>query len=209
MSIQDTTGYHPVLTVTDAARAEVLSLRSEEAEPERLALWVEVTGSSNGAYTYDIYFEATADATASDAVQHDDDLPVVIPETSVERLRGATLDMVEGGLAIVNPNTPPVAPGVATPNLTSDAAKAVMEVLEEEINPSIAAHGGAAELVSVDDGVAYVRMLGGCQGCGLASMTLNQGIATAIKDRVPEITDVVDVTDHAQGTNPYYTPSKK
>ncbi len=209
MSIQGTTGYNPVLSVTDQARAEVLSLRSEEDNPERLALWVEVTGSANGAYAYDIYFEATADANASDVVQHDDDLPVVIPETSVERLRGATLDVVNGGLAIVNPNTPPAPPGMRTPNLSSEEAREVIEVLEEEINPSIASHGGAAELVSVDDGVAYVRMLGGCQGCGLASMTLNQGIATAIKERVPAITSVVDVTDHAQGTNPYYTPSKK
>ena len=84
-----------------------------------------------------------------------------------------------------------------------------MKVLEEQINPAIAAHGGWAELVAVEDGVAYLRLQGGCQGCGLATVTLSQGIEVAILDTVPEITSVVDVTDHASGTNPYFEAAKK
>jgi Fe/S biogenesis protein NfuA len=82
-------------------------------------------------------------------------------------------------------------------------------ILDEEINPQIAAHGGRADLVAVDDNVAYLRLSGGCQGCGMASVTLSQGIEVAILDAVPEIEKVVDVTDHASGTNPYFESAKK
>ena len=78
-----------------------------------------------------------------------------------------------------------------------------------QINPQIAAHGGFAELVAVEGSIAYLRMGGGCQGCGMAAVTLSQGIEVAILDSVPEITEVVDVTDHAGGTNPYYEAAKK
>jgi Fe/S biogenesis protein NfuA len=88
-------------------------------------------------------------------------------------------------------------------------ALAVLTVLDAEINPAIAAHGGRADLVAVDAGVAYLRLSGGCQGCGLASVTLSQGIEVAILDGVPEIESVVDVTDHASGDNPYFESAKK
>src|SRR6266542_4874393 len=59
-------------------------------------------------------------------------------------------------------------------------------------------------LVAVEGSIAYLRMGGGCQGCGMAAATMSQGIEVAILDSVPQITEVVDVTDHAEGTNPYY-----
>ena len=77
------------------------------------------------------------------------------------------------------------------------------------IAPAIASHGGVAELVAVEDDTAYLRLSGGCQGCGLASVTLTQGIEVAIRESVPEIVNVVDVTDHASGTNPYFEAAKK
>jgi Fe/S biogenesis protein NfuA len=84
----------------------------------------------------------------------------------------------------------------------------VVQVLDQQINPSIAAHGGVAELVAVEGGTAYLRLGGGCQGCGMASVTLSQGIERAIKEAIPEITAVIDVTDHASGQNPYYEAAK-
>jgi Fe/S biogenesis protein NfuA len=77
------------------------------------------------------------------------------------------------------------------------------------VNPAIAMHDGSAELVAVEDETAYVRLGGGCVGCGMATVTLSQGIEVAITDNVPEIESVVDVTDHASGTNPYYEAAKK
>jgi Fe/S biogenesis protein NfuA len=207
----------PVLTITDRARALVLETRAQEPEAERLALWLEVSGANAGAYTYDMYFQALADASENDVVQRHDDLSVVIPYDSVEKVRGATLDLSgpgSAGMVINNPNRPAAVPGspsMARPpaDLSGDVAQRVLQVLEQQINPSIAAHGGAAELVAVEDDVAYLRLSGGCQGCGLASVTLTQGIEVAIRDAVPQVTRVVDVTDHASGTNPYFEAAKK
>lgn len=214
MTSPDVPDVTPVLTVTDRARAMVLQVRAEETDAERLALWLEVNGVANGAYSYDMFFEAAADAGPADAVQHHDELTVVIPEGSVGRVRGATLDVAandgEEGLVIVNPNMPE--PERALPDmadLSDPVAQAVFDVLETAINPSIAAHGGRADLVAVDEGTAYLRLSGGCQGCGLAQVTLSQGIEVAIKDAVPQIISVVDVTDHAGGTNPYFEAAKK
>jgi Fe/S biogenesis protein NfuA len=94
-------------------------------------------------------------------------------------------------------------------DLSGDVAQRVVQVLDGQINPAIAAHGGHAELVAVEDDTAYLRLSGGCAGCGLAAVTLSQGIEVAIFDAVPEIHHVVDVTDHAAGTNPYFEPAKK
>jgi Fe/S biogenesis protein NfuA len=84
----------------------------------------------------------------------------------------------------------------------------VARVLREQINPAIAAHGGTAELVAVEDGAAVLRLGGGCAGCGMVAVTLAQGIEAAILAAVPEIHRIVDVTDHAAGTNPYYEPAE-
>ncbi len=208
----------PVLQVTDAARELVLQARSAEADAERLALYLEVNGADGNTYTYDMWFEAVADAGPRDAVQHHDDLAVVVVLESIDRIRGATLDVGDhggqAGLVMVNPNTPPRSSlGLgAEPkgDLDNPLAYAVIEVLDQQVNPQIAMHGGRADLVAVDDeGVAYLRLSGGCQGCGLAQVTLSQGISVAIRDGVPGITDIVDVTAHAEGANPYFEGAKK
>ncbi len=205
-------GYTPVLGITPGARAVVLEARAQEDDAQDMALWVEVSGVAEGAYTYDIFFQAAADARPDDLVQHDDELPVVVGAESVGALRGARLDLAddESGLVIVNPNTPPASPTeMPEGDLTGELAQRVLAVLDEQINPSIAAHGGQAQLVAVEAPVAYLRLSGGCQGCGMAQVTLSQGIEVAITDSVPEITSVVDVTDHAGGTNPYFESAKK
>jgi len=95
------------------------------------------------------------------------------------------------------------------PDLSGDVAQRVIQVLDRQVNPSISAHGGRADLVAVEDDTVYLRLSGGCAGCGMAAVTLSQGITVAIKDSVPEIVKIVDVTDHAAGTNPFYEPAKK
>ena len=200
----------PVLNVTDPARAFIAEARSGEADAETISLFLEVNGTANGSYTYDMWFQATRDAGPSDALMEHDDLTVVVLANSVDMVRGATLDLGGGGLVMINPNTPPVresASGVAQSDLTSPLEVAVLEVLEHGVNPQIASHGGRAELVAVTDNVAYLRLMGGCQGCGHAAVTLSQGIVAAIQSAVPEIVDVVDVTAHAEGANPYYAAS--
>lgn len=217
-----------VITVSEWARNLVLEARSDEPDGETLALWLEVSGVNGDSYAYDMYFQAASDACEGDAVQDAGGLTIVIPSASVSKLQGAKLDLSgEGedeGMVIVNPNRPPSIPlrpmngagagtalldGGAEPDLTSDVARRILAVLEEDINPNIAAHGGRADLVAVDGGTAYLRLSGGCQGCGLARVTLSQGIEVALKDAVPEVTSVMDVTDHSLGENPYYEPAKK
>ena len=205
-----------ILTVTEVARQKVLRVRAAEPEPEKLALWLEVSGVANGKFKYDMYFQPMDYAGPSDVVQVHDDLSVVIPAFSVDKVRGATLDVagdpVEGGLVLDNPNSPSPAVGASgrpPADLSGDVAQRVFQVLEQQINPSIAAHGGNAQLVAVEGDTAYLRLSGGCQGCGMASVTLSQGIEVAIRESVPEITKVVDVTDHASGSNPYFEAAKK
>lgn len=199
----------------------VIEIRSGEEGGDDLALWVDINGVAGGEFTYDLFFDLPSEATADDAVQYGDDLTVVIPAESIDRIKGSTLemsrDLLNPGLAIVNPNKPPepgrpASPGIQVPDaadLTGPVPERVQYVLENHINPSIASHGGAATLVAVEDDTAYVRLSGGCVGCGMASVTLSQGIEVAIKQAVPEILNVVDVTDHASGTNPYYEAAKK
>lgn len=93
------------------------------------------------------------------------------------------------------------------PGLETSEGLAIRDLLQERINPSIAAHGGHITLVDVKEETAFVRLEGGCQGCGMADVTLKQGVAKEIMELVPSITEVLDVTDHAGGTNPYYQPS--
>ena len=207
----------PVLTITPSARATVRAAVSGETDPASLALWLEVTGAAAGAFTYDIYFRATADGDIWDSVRDDDGLSVVIPRDSIERLQGAVLDFVPadgsgGSLVVVNPNTPPASlPGDLLPHhqvdLSDPFARQVVSVLEGQVNPSIAVHGGRADLEAVDGRAVYLRLSGGCQGCGMATATLAQGIEVMLREAIPELTEVVDITDHAGGANPYYEPA--
>lgn len=84
----------------------------------------------------------------------------------------------------------------------------LQRLLDEEINPAVAMHGGHVQLIDVRDNVAYVQLGGGCQGCGMVDVTLRQGIEARMKEVVPELQELVDVTDHRGGTNPYYSPGK-
>ena len=85
----------------------------------------------------------------------------------------------------------------------------IQNVLDTYINPGVEGHGGHVTLLDVKGTVAYIKMGGGCQGCGMASVTLKQGIERSIRQYVPEVTEILDSTDHASGKNPFYAPSSK
>jgi Fe/S biogenesis protein NfuA len=197
-----------VLTVTETAIAKILELRESEDEPAGLALRVAVTGVRGPEYTYDLTFEPVAEAEETDLVYHQGDLPVIVPGDSMDALQGATLDLPsidgQGGLVLRNPNRPDPLAGVDL-DLTGSTAEKVQQLLDQQINPSLAAHGGFAQLKGVDGDKVYVLMGGGCQGCAVSAMTLREGIAASITAAIPEITEVIDVTDHDAGENPYYS----
>jgi Fe/S biogenesis protein NfuA len=208
----DTTVETPVLTVTDAALAKIMELRAAEEDADSLALRIEVTGSSGTDYTYDLGFEPMDDADGDDARYHQSDLPVWIPADSVDALTGATLDLPgtpgQGGLVLRNPNKPDPLAGVKL-ELSGDTAEKVRQLLDQQVNPALASHGGFASLVGVEGGPegdrVFVTMGGGCQGCAVSAMTLREGIERSIKENVAEVVEVIDATDHEQGENPYYS----
>ena len=206
-----------ILKLTDEARNVVLDALANEEQSDALALWVEVTGTRGPGYSYDLYFSDRADAPEGAAIGSDGGVTIVVPKASVERLRGSRLEFASdggGGLVLVNPNVPTpeeVNPGVPAEILAlgveGPTAVFAISVLEQNINPSIASHGGRADLVAMDKEkkVAYIKMSGGCQGCAMSRMTLSQGIETTLREAIPELTEVIDVTDHASGVNPFYT----
>jgi Fe/S biogenesis protein NfuA len=198
----------PVFAITPSALAKVLEIRAGEDEPDTLCLWVEVTGTKGVDYTYDLSFETIEDLQDDDHREHISDLMVAIPAGSVDQLRGATLDLPasaeQGGLVLRNPNRPNPLEGMNL-ELTGDLADKINQLLEQSINPSLDAHGGWATLVGIEDTKVFLTMGGGCQGCSLSAATLVQGIQVAIKEALPEVTEVIDVTDHQSGDNPFYS----
>jgi Fe/S biogenesis protein NfuA len=201
-----------LLQITDGARREVQSHRAGHPNGEQLALWTEVTGVSGEDYTYNLSLRPAADSDPHDAIEEHEGLVVVIPSDSVDKMRGAIIDLVgdltTGGLIVENPNSPsPAVEDLPPLDVSGNVSERVDQVLARQINPGIALHGGKAELAGVEGSTVYLRLSGGCQGCGLASVTLRKGVEVAIKRSVPEIAEVVDVTDHASGMNPYFDPA--
>ena len=99
-----------------------------------------------------------------------------------------------GGFSFDNPN----------PMWVDELSQKVADIINNDVNPAVASHGGVVELVGVDENKAIIAFGGGCQGCGMADVTLKQGVEVMIKEKVPEIVEVIDSTDHAAGTNPFY-----
>ena len=128
---------------------------------------------------------------------------VFVAARDQDHLRGATIGLdtaaFGGAIAIDNPNS----------GWTDPLAQRIQEILDTQVNPGIAAHGGFIDLLEVRDATAYISMGGGCVGCAQVDVTLRQGVEVAIRQAVPEIVAIVDTTDHASGTNPYYQPAKK
>jgi Fe/S biogenesis protein NfuA len=214
--LQSAVGTSPLVTLTPEAHKVVREALGQEPDPATLALWLEVRGVQGDSFVYDLYFQASSDADEGDAHLEQEEIAIIVPSGSIERLRGARLEWSEeggGGLVLVNPNSPTpeeaapnVPPEVLAQGVTGALAQRVVVVLEQSVNPAIASHGGRADLVALneDDGTAYLRLSGGCQGCAMSQMTLRQGIETALLEEVPELTRVLDVTDHGSGENPFY-----
>ena len=196
------------IEITAEALERIIELRDAEAIPD-LHLGIAIVGVGANGFQYETAFVRSGDVGEGDHIEDHGGLPVAIPQDSVDNLRGAVLDIggdpSAPGLVLRNPNVPTPSIAGGDIELTGSVEERVSQLLAQHINPSIAAHGGVANLAGVDGETAYLELGGGCQGCGLAAMTLRQGIERAILDNVPEITEVVDVTDHAAGANPFYT----
>lgn len=201
-----------ILTVTDAAAQVIAESFADEPENEELGLRVAVSGTEMSVnmifeYSYDLSLVPLSEVAEDDLSGTVGDLTLIIPADSVEKLAGSEMDVpsnpLQGGLVIRNPNRPDMS-GQFELSQTDSVADRLTALLNDHVNPSLAAHGGYVELVKVEDSKAYLLMGGGCQGCAMSAATLHQGVAAIVMQHVPEIVDVIDVTDHNAGENPFY-----
>jgi len=196
-----------MIKITEIAREKVLAaMEAEKREGQALRVTVKNGGTVN--VQYGLMFDEEAKKEPNDAVVDGGGFNLLIDAKSVPFLEEATVDYVSNLNGSGFKITTPAAPELPTPDLSTPEAQAVQKVIIEKINPGVASHGGNVTLVDVKDGMAYLRLGGGCQGCGMVDVTLKQGIEVMIKESVPAIKGVLDITDHAGGSNPYYQPSK-
>lgn len=197
-----------MLELTPAAR-EKIRVALQRATPPRGHLRIEARPGKGG-FEYRLAAMAGDELREDDLVQDEGGFRIVLDGESAGWLRGARLDhretLLESGFKFENPNPPPTPtiPSGARNDLKGTTAEKIRSLLETEINPAVAAHGGRVELAGVEAGVVYLSFGGGCHGCGLVDVTLKQGIETRLKEVLPEIERVVDTTDHAAGANPFY-----
>lgn len=198
----------PVLEISPVAMETVLGLLADEGDPESLGLRIEITGTRGVDFVYDLSFDELSEASGDDVVCDLGGISVIVPGPSVEQLRGSVLDVprnpTQGGLVIRNPNRPDPLAGVEL-HLEGTVAERVQQLIDQQINPSLASHGGFATLVGVeDDERVFITLGGGCQGCAMSRMTITQGIDRAIREAIPEVTEIIDATDHSAGESPFY-----
>lgn len=194
-----------VIHVTPRAIAKLIELRDEEPEGDRLGVRIEIVSEDGSDFTYDLSLQVVTKSEITDIVRNHGGLRVIIPAKDAANLEGAELDFEFDGLVLRNPNRPRP---LNLDGLVADdeLASQIASVIETEINPALAAHGGFITFVGHDDaGKAYVTMGGGCHGCAMSRMTMLQGVQVTIKELVPAVEKVIDVTDHSMGENPFYT----
>jgi Fe/S biogenesis protein NfuA len=191
---------------TDRAHDMVRSFIDQSPE-EDLALRIGVTGSPS-APAFDLTLVGLAEQAHDEEMVDGGGFAVLVRKDNLPTLEGATVDYVErvneSGFE-VRPARKPLSEARAGRKgpPTGEIADRVRSVLDTQVNPAIAAHGGMISLVDVEETDVYVEMSGGCQGCALSRMTLRQGVERMLREAVPELTAVHDVTDHASGVNPY------
>jgi len=191
------------LNITERAQEAVRSFM-DQSDGENRALRISSQGEGIGGPRFDLTLVTTADREEEDIQVDMGDFLVLVSGKDAERLEGAVVDFVErvneSGFEIRPAARPPKVSGVPQGEL----ATKVKEVLEAQVNPAVSAHGGEIVLVEVKGSEIFIEMAGGCQGCALSRMTLKQGVERMVRQAVPEITAVHDVTDHTSGDNPFY-----
>lgn len=194
-----------IISITAVAHEQIVTMRDEEPETDRLGLRLEIVSDPGQEFRYDLSFEVTTKAAFTDEVRTHDGLKVIVPAKDVELLTGATLDFTGSqGLVIRNPNKPAA---ISIEGLVNDDALSaeIEAVVSAEVNPALAAHGGFVTFVGHDgEGTAFMTMGGGCHGCSMSRMTMLEGVQTMLVDQIEGVDRVKDLTDHTTGETPFY-----
>ncbi|HLG21923.1 MAG TPA: NifU family protein [Candidatus Manganitrophaceae bacterium] len=205
-----------MIEITDIAKKRILALKQDQEERQEKkveGLRLVVKGMAPNV-EYGLAFVEEGKKEPGEIVVETDGIKVFMEEKHRSFLEEVKIDFINNlernGFKVDNPKVVLPTPEIpkSPPDLESPLAKAVQKVIETEINPAVRSHGGYITLIDVKEQIVYIQMGGGCQGCGMASVTLKQGVVTAIRKAVPEIVEVLDATDHAGGKNPYFTPGK-
>ncbi|MFN6122050.1 MAG: NifU family protein [Actinomycetes bacterium] len=199
-----------IITVTPEALAELVQIRADEPDGDRLGLRLEIVSGPGEEFRYDLSFDVVTTAAFSDEVRTHTgadgaELKVIIPAKDRDSLEGAVLDKTTSqGLVIRNPNKPQV-PTIEGLVRDDELSAEIEAVVSTEVNPALAAHGGFVTYVGHDgEGTAYLTMGGGCHGCSMSRMTMLEGVQTMLVEQVPGVERVKDLTDHTTGENPFY-----
>ena len=196
------------ISLTDLAKQKILEALGKQ--PAKNALRLEARANGTPQFTYSMRLIGDEDKQPDDLTVDLDDLELVIDPKSAANLNGAVIDfedrVVRSGFKFDNPNKPEVPEVGSGPrgDLTGSTAEQVQQLLERELNPAVAAHGGRINFVGVKDNKVYLSFGGGCHGCGMVDVTLKQGVEARIRELIPEIEEVIDTTDHSSGENPFY-----
>ncbi|MEX0980198.1 MAG: NifU family protein [Gemmatimonadota bacterium] len=194
-----------MVTFTDKARQMVLSFM-DQSEGEVQALRINLRNGSPLTPNFELTLVSADEESPQDLAMDGGGFKVLLDRESAPRLEGATVDFVErlneSGFELKTAPTKNVAP-VERP--TGAIAEKVQDILDGQVNPSIASHGGMINLVDVKGTELYMEMTGGCQGCAMSRLTLRQGVERMIRQAIPEITEIHDITDHDSGENPFFT----
>jgi len=194
-----------MLSFTDHAREMVMAFMGQSGG-EMEALRIAMEGSPV-APRFELTLVSPNERRSDERELDAGGFTVLVAEAQAPALEDAVVDFVErvneSGFEVrTRALVENGAAGAAAP--TGPIAERVREVLDDQVNPAIAAHGGVITLVDVRDTEVYLEMSGGCQGCAMSRMTLRQGVEKMLRQAVPELTAVHDVTDHAGGESPYY-----
>lgn len=195
----------PLLTLMPAAQAHFSALLAKEHDSGQLHLRIEVNNPGTPQADVGITFCPAGDQDETDLEIRFPHFILYVDQNSVAALRDATIDYklndLGGQLSVKAPFIRGNAPDPSAP-----LRERVQYIIDSEINPNLASHGGFVTLVDiVDNTKVVVRFGGGCHGCGMADVTLKSGIEKTLRQHCPDIQAVLDVTDHALGENPYYT----
>ena len=197
----------PTVEFTNLAKDKVLRFMQMQGN-EGLAVRIQVASPSPLDPRYDITMIEPDEKCPEDMVFDGYGFEVVMEPESAKLLDGARVDWIETltdtGFKVENPNLAPI----GSKPLEGPLADRVRQAIDQFVNPGVAQHGGQVTLVEVRNKIVYLQMGGGCQGCGMASVTLSQGIERILHEQVPEIEGIEDVTNHADGENPYISASK-
>jgi Fe/S biogenesis protein NfuA len=199
-----------MIEITQGARARIRDFVDMQAVRDpALRITLDTSTPSPLARNYAISLVDKEDRERTEIAINVEGVRVFLNLDTSNLLSGAVIDWVEEngalGFRIEDPKARRRPPPDATElKISGPVAARVQQVIDEVINPGIASHGGFVELVDVSDDTLYLRMGGGCQGCAASQATLRMGIERMVREQVPEIENIVDVTDHSAGANPYY-----